>query len=245
MSVTNTYASGDISVDIVYSAEENTLTVSGTVPYERNRIPMTLQIKRSGVIVGVAETLAVTKTADGVSYSFSPVKISSSTRSGTLTFDITASLINLKKSVTFNYKGIDSQLEALKMINSSGTLGNTSGMNESFALTSSDLSVTGADLSKLSEKGKEAFAKHLISCADYTLPAKGELDEVVVSCYVNSDFYMLLANYSYTDSKKVHLRDNYIDVCLGRPQAELPHDITLNPRELKVLKVASWSEEAK
>ncbi len=74
---------------------------------------------------------------------------------------------------------------------------------------------------------------------------KGELDDVVVTCYVNSDFYMLLANYSHTDSKKIHLRDNYVDIYPNRPQAEVPHDIILKPRELKVLKITSWSEEAK
>lgn len=173
----NVYASEDIFVNISYNVEENSITVSGIISADRNRIPMTLEIKSDKEIVGAAETLAVTKTENGVEYSFAPIKLNASTKSGTLKANVTASMIDKNASATFEYKGIDIQLEALKEINSAKKQGGVSKMKEVFLSTASDLFVDTEEYLALNDNGKKAFYDCLLLKADYTLPESIDTEE--------------------------------------------------------------------
>lgn len=112
-----TFASNNIVLNpIQFNAENNSLTVSGIVKHNRDRIPMTLHISKDGAIIAAEEILAVGTTNGEVPFSFAPVSLNSFITSGDLSITVTASLVEWSATTTYHYYGVDKQLEAMKKI---------------------------------------------------------------------------------------------------------------------------------
>jgi len=166
-------AEENLVVEVDFLTEDNVLNVSGTVPTERDRIPMTLSVTQSGVIVAAAETVAVGTSEAGIPYQFPGVKLDAKLQSGTLEVTVAAAWVNLRASTTLEYKGADVQLAALTQIAGAETV---PAMRQKAETTATDMGVDLSVYQDFSNTAKNIFAGHLLT-AEYTLPENADTEE--------------------------------------------------------------------
>ena len=70
---------------------------------------------------------------------------------------------------------------------------------------------------------------------------KPEGDETVVTAFINRDMYIVLANYS-EEKDSVKLSGKFIEVTIDGDAEEIEDEITLNPRQMKILRFLTPDE---
>lgn len=161
-------ASDDIVLNVVPNNIDSSLNVSGTINSTRDNIPMTLHISRNGTLVAMEQTVATGKTAAGVPFSFSPVVLSATIMSGTLDIVVTASKVDLQKSTTYEYVGVDSQFAAIQRIDAA-LGGDATFLISEMTATAADLGVVISSFNDLSD-GSENVAIEVIKTLELNLP---------------------------------------------------------------------------
>lgn len=175
-------ADENVKVSVSYQPTNRAIIVSGTVVSAKDRIPMTLSVFKGDDMIAAAETLAVGKTAEGVPFSFPSVSFDVDMKSADLTLKVAATWVGSEKAVPYSYKGVDSQLAALKVINDAVKTGTVSAMQTTMTQTAGDLNVDTTIYDKfsgseeLSQKAKEIAAKSLLKHS-YTLPENCDTKE--------------------------------------------------------------------
>ncbi|MBR2499907.1 MAG: S-layer homology domain-containing protein, partial [Clostridia bacterium] len=162
-------ASDGIVLNVIPNIIDSSLNVSGTINSTRDNIPMTLHISRNGTLVAVEQTVATGKTAEGVPFSFPPVVLSATIMSGTLDIVVTASKVNLTKSTTHEYVGVDSQFTAIQRIDAA-LGGDTTFLVSEMRATASDLGIVIGSFDDLSDTS-ENVAIEVIKTLELDLPA--------------------------------------------------------------------------
>lgn len=138
--------SKNITASVSFSAENNSLTVSGDIKSVRDRIPMTLVVKQNGNIVALAEILAVGRNEGIVSYSFDFVKLNTMLPDGELVIDISADMVNLSCQKTYPYVSVASQYNALLELNEAVASGDSAIVLDAI---STNWQALGIDIEKL------------------------------------------------------------------------------------------------
>ena len=101
---------------VKFKAEDNSITVTGFVKSQRDRIPMSLYISSGDDVIAAGKTLAVGTSDDGVPFAFEPIKLGYGTKSGEFTIEVTADFVDDSNKVTYTYNGMDKQFEAVKAL---------------------------------------------------------------------------------------------------------------------------------
>ena len=169
-----------ISVNVDFSAGDNSIDVSGTVNSAKDRIPMTLYITSGDEVVGTGEAIAICTDGDTPSFKFDTVKLNPALASGTLSVKVSASRINETKTKSISYYGADNQFAALTALSSAIAQANASqsldGLISSLVSNADTLGGNGSEINGMNDTAKYAFARTFLS-RTYTLPENADTDE--------------------------------------------------------------------
>ena len=154
---------------IQFSAANNSLTVSGVINYNRDRIPMTIHVSQRGKVIAVEETLAVKATDGEVAFSFPPIDLNVATLSGDLNIYVTASFVDWNVTTTYYYNGVDIQFAAMTNFQRAIVEKNKTALAEHVRTYAEHLSIDAVAFDSLSDTAETILLNSLIT-RQYTLP---------------------------------------------------------------------------
>lgn len=170
------FATSDITLNVSFNKADSSLNISGIIDSARDRIPLTLHISRNGTTIAGAEIFVKGKTEAGVPFTFNPIILGATIPSGTLDIEVTASMINIKKSTTFEYVGIDNQFNAIKRVDDAQKAGNLTLFVQEVRATADDLGIDISTFDDLSDSA-EVIAKEVLSTLALNLPEDFSTEE--------------------------------------------------------------------
>ena len=170
------FATSDITLNVSFNKADSSLNISGIIDSARDRIPLTLHISRNGTTIAGAEIFVKGKTEVGVPFTFNPIILGATIPSGTLDIEVTASMINIKKSTTFEYVGIDNQFNAIKRVDDAQKAGNLTLFVQEVRATADDLGIDISTFDDLSDSA-EVIAKEVLSTLALNLPEDFSTEE--------------------------------------------------------------------
>ena len=210
-------AADNISLNpIVFSAEDNSITVSGIVDDNRDRIPMTLSIKKGGEIIAASEILAVGVTNAGVAFEFPAAKLNATTTSGTLDITVVAGRVNWNSSTTFEFSGADKRLEAMQKLEEALTANNSTDFIGYIHTYENVLGIDVSQYDNLSDQSKTIAQRNLMTRrytlpADYSTPENCHLIQTAVKGFNEQYKEMLALTEFFEISSVAQLKNWYED----------------------------------
>lgn len=154
---------------VEFSAEDNSIAVSGIIKNQRDRIPMTLCIEKDGEILGASEAFAVGSTEEGVPFEFSPVKLNASATGGTLNITVSAAYVEWSTSTPYDFFGADNRLEAMEKLEEALATENDTAFVEYIHTYKDALGIDIDRFDDLSDSSEEIAVRNLMT-RRYTLP---------------------------------------------------------------------------
>lgn len=191
---------------VEFSAEDNSIVVSGVIKNQRDRIPMTLCIEKDGEVLGASETFAVGSTAEGVPFEFSPVGLNASTTGGTLNITVSAAYVEWCTSTTYDFFGADNRLEAMEKLEEALAAEDDTAFVEHIHIYEDALGIDIDEFDDLSDSSEEIAVRNLMTRRyalpeDYNTPEKCELIQKAIKEF-NEQYKeaMVLADFFELDS---------------------------------------------
>lgn len=151
-----------------YDEINDSFNIYGTIENEIGNVPMTLVITFENKTVYTESTTAKASD-DKVTYSFKPMKLLPTTKSGTYTITVRSAFSDNLFSDTYTYYGSDYFLPILKSINSTIETKNQSILFQTITTNASELIIDNTAIENLKPDNKAYFASLLFS-ENYELP---------------------------------------------------------------------------
>lgn len=161
---------------VLFDAENNSLTISGVVNDTRDRIPVTLYISNGDAIIVATETQAEGFSEEGIPYEFKPIYLGYDTPSGDFTITVSARFIGKSSSLTYTYKGVDKQHEALTKLSVSINTGNDTQYISDLHTYSDALGIDIDSFDNLSDTAEGVTVRSLMA-HEYILPLDYDTSE--------------------------------------------------------------------